>query len=126
MSLIDAPLRPRPLVLIVDDTRLSRTIVVAAAEQQNWEVIAAESVETALWAIDQIVPPDVLFIDIEADEDAGVGRIAAHALAKKPDVKLLVASATPLNQPSPAIVAQLPKPYLLDERRRALSRALGL
>lgn len=117
----------RPLILIVDDTPLARTILRRSLEERGYGVVEAGSTEEAV-RVYRDVWPDLVTMDILMD---GLNGIIAIQLLKRIDhqAKIIVCSAT--SDPSfvagaakLGIDAYLNKPVDSEKLLSAIERAL--
>lgn len=82
-----------PLLLIVDDSRTSRTLIRAMLGQvrPEWRTIEASSGEEALAMIEQ-TPPDFVTLDINMTGMSGL-EVAGRVRIKYPDIRIVICTA---------------------------------
>lgn len=82
-----------PLLLIVDDSRTSRTLIRAMLGQlrPDWRTMEAASGEEALAMLDQS-PPDFITLDINMTGMSGL-ETAGRIRIKFPDIRIVICSA---------------------------------
>ncbi len=82
-----------PLLLIVDDSRTSRTLIRAMVGQlrPEWRTLEASSGEEALAMIDQ-TPPDFVTLDINMTGMNGL-ETAGRIRLKHPDIRIVICTA---------------------------------
>lgn len=103
----------RPVVLVVDDEPITRTVAAAALEDAGYAILEAECGEEALTLLEQHAEIVVLFSDINMGELDGI-TLARLARRRRPGLRVLLTSGQVLPANDDTFEAFLPKPYLTE------------
>jgi CheY-like chemotaxis protein len=120
-----APFSPKPVVLVVEDEVLVRTVAVDMVEQAGFEVIEACDADEAIRILESRQDIRVVFTDIQMPGSMDGIRLARAVRDRWPPVALIVTSGLAIltHDDLPAGGRFLRKPYLLSDVGAAL-RAL--
>ena len=109
-------LRPKPIVLIVEDEALIRMLAVDAFLEAGFEVLEAEHAAAALLRHADAAEVHVLFTDVNMPGEMNGIDLAEHLRAAAPALHIIVTSALPILRPVDHIGARfVTKPYDLEE-----------
>ena len=114
-----------PIILVVEDDLLVRSVVAASLRDSGLEVIEANSADEALRVLQAEVPVDLVFSDINMPGSIdGVG-LAQWLRRERPQARIILTSGTPppdLGELGPFLA----KPYDLGELERRILALLAL
>jgi DNA-binding NtrC family response regulator len=116
-----------PIVLVVEDEDLVRTMAVDMLEDAGFEVIEAATADAALAILETDPTIAVLFTDIDMPGSMSGLDLAGCVAERWPHVRLVVTSGRfrLTNQQVPDSGRFVPKPYLADQVLHAVERAGG-
>lgn len=121
--------RPGPLVLVVDDHKDLRGILVEILEDERYEVVSASNGQEALDALRRGLRPALILLDLRMPVMDGWEFLRLRR--DEPDLAripvLALSAGTPRKAPdrSDGVVAVLPKPISADELCQAVARAIA-
>ena len=110
----------RPVLLLVEDDELVRTVTADLLIEMGYDVREAETAEAALAVLDDAV--EVLVTDIGLP-DADGRDLARQARGRVPGIAVVIATGDPGEQDG---AIWLTKPYDAEALREALKKARGL
>jgi CheY-like chemotaxis protein len=116
-------------VLAVEDNASLRRVVVRQLRELGYQVMEAENAAAAMKVLER-EPVDLLFTDVIMIGGASGIELAREALARWPDLKVLITSGFPetkLNGNGRAAIPArlLNKPFRREDLARAIREALG-
>jgi two-component system cell cycle sensor histidine kinase/response regulator CckA len=114
------------VILIVEDDTQVRVLAESYLQEQGHRTLSAASVEEALAVLEGAENIDLLFTNIELQDDAQAGlRLAKQAVEREPDLGVLYTSGHAATDGMNALFvdnsAFLPKPYTVDQLQTILS-----
>ena len=117
----------RPLVLVVDDEPLIRTVNVDVLTDAGFCVIQAASGDEALELLQSRHDVRVVFTDVEMPGSIDGFALAGRIERQWPDIGVIVTSGgrCPASALNSKMQCFLPKPYSLDHVVRAIGEALN-
>jgi CheY-like chemotaxis protein len=116
-----------PIVLVVEDEDLVRTMAVDMLEDAGFEVIEAATADAALAILETDPTIAVLFTDIDMPGSMSGLDLAGCVAERWPHIRLVVTSGrfSLTNQQVPDSGRFVPKPYFADQVLHAVERAGG-
>jgi CheY-like chemotaxis protein len=115
----------RPLILIVEDEILVRTLIADILHDGGFRVIEAKNAAEALRVLEACPDVDVLFTDAEMPPGLTGFDLAREVCERWPSIEILVSSGRmrPGSDDMPACVVFLPKPWTAESRVRHVQEA---
>ena len=118
-------------ILIVEDEKQVRAFTESYLRQHGHRTISAATTEEALALIEAVDGVDLLFSEIELEDDALAGmRLAKQAARRRPGMKVLYASERRVTDGLKPLVGAtarvLEKPYTVDELKQGVTAQLAL
>ena len=119
------------VILIVEDDTQVRVLAESYLQEQGHRTLSAASVEEALAVLEGAENIDLLFTNIELQDDAQAGlKLAKQAVEREPDLGVLYTSGHATTDGMNALFvdnsAFLPKPYTVDQLQTILSVTFGI
>lgn len=121
--------RGRPTVLLVEDDAAVRTVCEQMLRNLGYDVITADDATEALTMLERNLPIDLLFSDIVMPRGITGAELARHAVALRPNLRILLASAHPRDtlqgrSQVSADVVFLQKPFRMTALEQAMQSLL--
>jgi CheY-like chemotaxis protein len=116
----------RPCALVVEDEVMQRELLTMLLEECEYEVLACDSAEAALDALEEAGPRlGMLFTDIDLAGEM-TGTELAHLVSRRlPNVTVIVTSGGNNEEPLPEEAKFMPKPWRPMEVLREAERSLA-
>jgi CheY-like chemotaxis protein len=116
----------RPCALVVEDEVMQRELLTMLLEECEYEVLACDSAEAALDALEEAGPRlGMLFTDIDLAGEM-TGTELAHLVSRRlPNVTVIVTSGGNSEEPLPEEAKFMPKPWRPMEVLREAERSLA-
>jgi CheY-like chemotaxis protein len=103
---------PKPIILIVEDERLIRTLTADVFIDEGFVVLEAEDAAAALLLYGANAEIQVLFTDVNMPGELNGIDLAEHLKALDPDLHVIITSGLPILRPVGHIAAMfIAKPY---------------
>ena len=117
---------PMPIVLIVEDEPLVRSVMVDALHEEGFRVIEASNVSEAVLALEDQPDIAVVLTDVEMPPGARGFDLVTEASKRWPHVRCVVTSGRTWPGPSdmPDTAAFLPKPWTSETLTQCVWEAL--